>query len=69
MILRTEGYTLEELFSPSRKTRRPAAPKYRNPDDESQVWSGRGKHPKWFLAALKSGKKENDLRIKDSAAA
>ena len=69
MILRTEGYTLEELFNTPRKTRRPATPKYRNPDDYSQVWSGRGKHPKWFQAALQSGKKEHDLRIKEPATA
>lgn len=28
-------------------------PKYRNPDDLSQVWAGRGLKPKWLTAALK----------------
>src|SRR6185437_8267701 len=39
------------------------APKYRNPAG-SETWSGRGKRPRWFLAALKAGKKEKDLLIK-----
>ncbi|MEW9572737.1 H-NS family nucleoid-associated regulatory protein [Rhodanobacter sp. Si-c] len=29
------------------------APKYRNPDNASQTWSGRGKRPLWFNEALK----------------
>lgn len=29
------------------------APKYRNPADASQTWSGRGKRPLWFAQALK----------------
>lgn len=28
-------------------------PKYRNPDDHSQVWAGRGNKPRWLAAALK----------------
>jgi DNA-binding protein H-NS len=30
-------------------------PKYRNPRDESQVWSGRGLRPKWLQEALAAG--------------
>ncbi len=29
------------------------APKYRNPANASQTWSGRGKRPLWFAQALK----------------
>jgi DNA-binding protein H-NS len=29
------------------------APKYRNPEDASQTWTGRGKRPLWFAAAIK----------------
>ena len=28
-------------------------PKYRNPDDPSVTWSGRGRQPKWFAAYAK----------------
>lgn len=61
-LAKAEGFTIEELFG-GRRTRRPAAPKYRNPNDHSQVWSGRGKRPRWFSAALGAGKKEKDLLI------
>ncbi|MBI5263382.1 MAG: H-NS histone family protein [Bradyrhizobium sp.] len=30
-------------------------PKYRNPEEPSQTWSGRGKQPRWLAAALKTG--------------
>lgn len=30
-----------------------APPKYRNPENANQTWSGRGKRPLWFIAALK----------------
>ncbi|MBN8888011.1 MAG: H-NS histone family protein [Rudaea sp.] len=65
-LLKAEGLTLDELFGSARKgkVRRPAALKYRNPADASQTWSGRGKRPRWFLAAIKAGKKEQDLLIK-----
>lgn len=30
-------------------------PKYRNPNEPSETWSGRGKRPRWLTAALKGG--------------
>jgi DNA-binding protein H-NS len=65
-LIKDEGFTFEDVFG-ARRTRRTAtkvAPKYRNPADPSQTWSGRGKRPRWFNAALKAGKKEKDLLIK-----
>ena len=29
--------------------------KYRNPNEPSETWSGRGKQPRWLTAALKTG--------------
>lgn len=43
---------------------RKVAPKYRNPANRSETWAGRGLQPKWLKAALKSGKKLDDFRIK-----
>jgi DNA-binding protein H-NS len=34
------------------------APKYRNPDNPSETWAGRGLKPRWLVAALKGGKKK-----------
>ncbi len=64
-LAKAEGFTVEDLFSGrgGRKTRRPAKPKFRNPADHAQTWSGRGKRPRWFSAALAAGKKEKDLLI------
>jgi DNA-binding protein H-NS len=65
-LAKAEGFTIEELFGAGRsgrKARRPAKAKYRNPADHSQIWSGRGKRPRWFSAALAAGKKEKDLLI------
>ncbi len=36
------------------KTRKPVAPKYRNPAGE-ETWSGRGVKPVWFKQALEAG--------------
>jgi DNA-binding protein H-NS len=39
------------------------APKYRNPENPSETWAGRGLAPKWMAAAIKSGKKREDFLI------
>src|SRR4029453_9902642 len=41
-------------------------PKYFNPSAPLETWSGRGKQPRWFIAALRSGQKPDDLLITDS---
>jgi DNA-binding protein H-NS len=41
-------------------------PKYFNPSAPLETWSGRGKQPRWFIAALRSGQKPDDLLIPDS---
>jgi len=38
-------------------------PKYRNPSEPSETWSGRGKQPRWMVAAIKSGRKMDDFKI------
>jgi DNA-binding protein H-NS len=50
----------------SDKPRRPYSkvlPKYQNPKNPSQKWSGRGKQPHWVRAQLKAGKKLEHFRI------
>jgi DNA-binding protein H-NS len=39
------------------------APKYRNPENPSETWAGRGLKPRWLAAAIKSGKKIEDFAI------
>ena len=47
----------------SKRTRKSAAPKYANPADASQTWTGRGRRPRWIEAALAEGKSLDDMTI------
>jgi DNA-binding protein H-NS len=38
-------------------------PKYRNPNEPSETWSGRGKRPRWLAQALLAGRKIEDFVI------
>src|ERR1700745_115524 len=40
-----------------------AAPKYRNPENPSETWAGRGLKPRWLAAALKTGRKLEEFSI------
>lgn len=42
-------------------------PKYQNPSVPAETWSGRGKTPRWLVAALKKGQKLEDFAIGDPA--
>ena len=42
-------------------------PKFRNPKQPSETWTGRGKKPRWLTAQLKSGKQINDFRIESAS--
>jgi DNA-binding protein H-NS len=39
------------------------APKYRDPQNPSETWAGRGLKPRWLAAAIKTGKKMDDFLI------
>jgi DNA-binding protein H-NS len=43
-------------------------PKYRNPNEPSETWSGRGKQPRWLAAALKTGHEIEEFAIGDTEA-
>lgn len=42
-------------------------PKYRNPEDETQTWTGRGRQPKWVAEAIANGSSLDALRITSDA--
>lgn len=61
---RALGFTLSELTGTAvPRKRSPAVPKFANPADGSDTWSGRGRKPRWFVAALKAGKKPEQMAI------
>lgn len=39
-------------------------PKYRNPANPEETWTGRGKQPRWLAAQVAKGKKVEDFLIK-----
>src|SRR6478672_11340502 len=43
----------------------PVSPKYRNPDQPSETWAGRGKQPRWLVAQLRSGRRIEDFSIRN----
>jgi DNA-binding protein H-NS len=47
----------DKLEGPPRERRKypRVVPKYRNPNEPFQTWSGRGKKPRWLTAALETG--------------
>jgi len=49
--------------TPRRRAYPTVLPKFRNPDNTSETWAGRGKKPRWLSAQLKSGKQIEDFRI------
>ncbi|MEP2030862.1 MAG: H-NS histone family protein [Paracoccaceae bacterium] len=61
------GYSLAELTqgsgknAASGKPKRP--PKYFNPKDSSQTWSGSGRQPFWFKAAMEEGTDPSKMEI------
>ncbi|MET4391698.1 DNA-binding protein H-NS [Bradyrhizobium sp. F1.4.3] len=55
--------------SPRQRRKYPKVlPKYRNPKDASETWSGRGKQPRWLVAALKTGRTIDEFTIEPSRA-
>jgi len=44
------------------------APKYRNPKNRTQTWSGRGRTPLWLQAMIKQGHKIDEFAIRSAAA-
>jgi len=39
-------------------------PKYQNPNEPSETWSGRGKQPRWLAAALETGRSIDEFMIR-----
>lgn len=58
------GFSLSELAGmPASRKRASAVPKYANPQNRAETWSGRGRKPRWFEDALRSGKTPEDMAL------
>ncbi len=69
-LAEVEAFARERGLNPSdlseiarRRTRKPAKPKYANPEDPAQTWSGRGRRPRWLDDALERGKSLDEMAI------
>ncbi len=82
-LAKAGGYTIEELFEgvsapagrgrAAKSTAKPGrklgkvAPKYRNPENPKETWTGRGKQPRWLAALTAKGRSLGDFVIPGAA--
>lgn len=62
------GFKLSDLFGEA-PTKKMVPPKYANPDNKEQTWTGRGRAPGWVKMQMEAGKKMEDLEISGQAMA
>ncbi len=48
----------------TRKSSGKVAPKYRNPANAAETWTGRGKQPRWLAAETSKGRAAEDFLIR-----
>ena len=57
------GKKTRKSKGPSKNKGIKVEPKYRNPANEKETWSGRGRAPLWMSAALAAGHKQEEYLI------
>jgi DNA-binding protein H-NS len=64
-IAEAAGYTLDEIVGEPVKAAKggKVAPKFANPSNPQETWSGRGRAPRWLAAKLQDGAKLDDFRL------
>jgi DNA-binding protein H-NS len=63
-MAREHGFDVGELFGARRKGKGSIAAKYRDPKNPENTWTGRGRMPRWMVAATKGSKaKKEDFLI------
>ena len=63
-MAKEHGLSLEEVLGKGRKGKGSVAPKYRDPKNSENTWTGRGRMPRWMVAATKGSKaKKEDFLI------
>lgn len=64
-IAQSVGVSLKDLIGSGsvRAKSGPVAVQYRNPENASEQWTGRGRQPNWIKAALETGRTLDALRV------
>lgn len=60
---REHGFSLDDVLAAQKKTGKKNPPKYRNPKNPVQTWSGRGRQPVWIKEALQDGHSLDEYAI------
>ncbi|MEL6573086.1 MAG: H-NS histone family protein [Pseudomonadota bacterium] len=70
-VMAKHGFSLADIEgAPKRaprgtaKPKTKAAPKYANPADASQTWTGKGRQPVWYKEGIAAGKTPASMEIK-----
>ncbi|MEQ8951334.1 H-NS histone family protein [Marinovum algicola] len=59
---REMGFSLADLAG-GKSGKAVSAPKYQDPNDPTRTWTGRGRKPGWFQAALDAGTPPEEMLI------
>ncbi|QLQ32377.1 MAG: H-NS histone family protein [Candidatus Thiothrix singaporensis] len=57
------GFTIDEVMQARTSKKRIIKPKYRNPNNPEQAWSGRGRKPGWVEEWTSSGRSLDECLI------
>jgi DNA-binding protein H-NS len=55
-MVKEHGFEIQDLFGKTRNGKGSVAIKYRDPQNPENTWTGRGRMPRWMVAATKGGK-------------
>lgn len=59
-MAKQSGFEISELFGKGNRGKGSVPVKYRDPKDSANTWTGRGRMPRWMVAATKGGKAKKD---------
>jgi DNA-binding protein H-NS len=66
-LARLHANAVGQVVQPSRRPYPAVVPKFRNPAQPEQTWSGRGKRPRWITELLNAGMSIREFRISEMA--
>jgi len=59
-IAKEHGFDIRDLIDGRKKGKGTVAAKYRDPKNPENTWTGRGRMPRWMVAATRGGKASKD---------
>jgi len=59
-MVKQHGFEISDLFGKGRKGKGSVAVKYRDRQNPENTWTGRGRMPRWMVAATKGGKAKKE---------